>query len=444
VVVVDRQRRIVQVAREGSPPVEAVVDRLGDGGAFGYTLALQGEPVMEGAGDRRRARLPGLEPLLGFAILDQLFNGIKLPDPFDGIGRELALIGDVQFHEVAPGVSQATRFDNLGAEARLVAAEIVANQVSLPVAEEGPGMLAGAAVGEVVDHRLQGFELAGGVGPQIAAVGLAGAGRQHCHRGFVGLHHRAAQQLGFQGIDQGLQPVAGHPVPARQGRARNGQAGAPEDGFLPVERKMIGMLGDGDMGQQPRRGDALVDDVRRHRRLDQGLAVVAHPLAADVAVHGEAAGRVVELFADILADPPQGATTGTGSGFRLVAKLDSRQMGRQRCALGLLLLLVRGLGRGVAKLFELALQRCQVGVEGFVEQRFLGRAQLLALAPELHPPDLGDLEAQLADLGVAPLDLAAIIVDALEELIHQGAQPGFVHRRQLRTIDERGGLHARL
>ncbi len=65
---------------------------------------------------------------------------------------------------------------------------------------------------------------------------------------------------------------------------------------------MVGKLGDHDVGQQPGGRDALVDDLRRNRCLDQGLAVIADPFATDMAFNGEHAGRVVQLLADILAD----------------------------------------------------------------------------------------------------------------------------------------------
>ena len=58
----------------------------------------------------------------------------------------------------------------------LVAAVVVANQRSASATEEVPGMLAGPAVGKVVDHALPGLEGSGTVGPQVGPMGLAGAG----------------------------------------------------------------------------------------------------------------------------------------------------------------------------------------------------------------------------------------------------------------------------
>jgi hypothetical protein len=41
---------------------------------------------------------------------------------------------------------------------------------------------------------------------------------------------------------------------------------------------MVSKLGDHDVGQQPSGRDALVDDLRRNRCLDQRFAIIADPL----------------------------------------------------------------------------------------------------------------------------------------------------------------------
>ena len=65
---------------------------------------------------------------------------------------------------------------------------------------------------------------------------------------------------------------------------------------------MVGELRDHDVGQQSGGRNALVDNVRGNRRLDQRFTVIADPHASDVAFDGEHARRVVEFFADILAN----------------------------------------------------------------------------------------------------------------------------------------------
>ena len=64
--------------------------------------------------------------------------------------------------------------------------------------------------------------------------------------------------------------------------------------------------------------------LRGHRRLGQGLAFAADPLAPDVALDREDARRVVELFADVLADALQSAAAaqrGADGGLGLVGNL---------------------------------------------------------------------------------------------------------------------------
>src|SRR5206468_4784781 len=82
---------------------------------------------------------------------------------------------------------------------------------------------------------------------------------------------------------------------------------------------------------------AFVCPLRRHRRLDQGLALRTGPFAANVALNVEHAGGVVELLAHILADALQRAATTAHGSFRLMAHFHPRQMRRQRATLGLLL-----------------------------------------------------------------------------------------------------------
>ena len=72
---------------------------------------------------------------------------------------------------------------------------------------------------------------------------------------------------------------------------------------------MIGVLGNEDLRQQVRRGDTLVDHVGCHRGLNHGLAVLACPLAADMALYRELSRFIVELLADVFANACQGTAT---------------------------------------------------------------------------------------------------------------------------------------
>ena len=70
---------------------------------------------------------------------------------------------------------------------------------------------------------------------------------------------------------------------------------------------MVRVLGYQHLGQQAGRRNAFVDNLRGYRCLNQSLALGAGPFTANVALHGEQPRRVVELFADVLADAFQGA-----------------------------------------------------------------------------------------------------------------------------------------
>ena len=97
---------------------------------------------------------------------------------------------------------------------------------------------------------------------------------------------------------------------------------------------MVGELRNHDMGQQPCGRDALVDNVRRNRCLDQRFAVITNPLASDVAFDSEHARRVVEFFADILANTLEGAATLAMAIVGFVMDQGTRELWWQCRALG--------------------------------------------------------------------------------------------------------------
>ncbi|MNG06163.1 hypothetical protein D3C84_893900 [compost metagenome] len=99
---------------------------------------------------------------------------------------------------------------------------------------------------------------------------------------------------------------------------------------------MVGKLGHHDVGQQTRRRDAFVDNVRRYRRLDQCFALLTGPFSTDMALDGKYAGRVVELFAGIFADTLEGAAALAVAVFRFVMDQRAWKLRWQWCALGLL------------------------------------------------------------------------------------------------------------
>ena len=64
-------------------------------------------------------------------------------------------------------------------------------------------------------------------------------------------------------------------------------ATAGVDLFLAVIRNVVNEAAHGRVRHQTGRGHALVDDLWLHRLLDQRLAALTGPLAANVAVHEE-------------------------------------------------------------------------------------------------------------------------------------------------------------
>ena len=79
------------------------------------------------------------------------------------------------------------------------------------------------------------------------------------------------------------------------------------------------------MGEQARSRDALINNLRGYGCLDQRFAVVANPFATYMAFNGKYAGRVVQLFADVLADALEGTATLAVSVVRFV--MDQRARG---------------------------------------------------------------------------------------------------------------------
>src|SRR5471032_1681832 len=101
-------------------------------------------------------------------------------------------------------------------ETGLVAAKIITDQLALPALQEVASMLSGAAGAEVVNHRCQVRELAGGVGPDIRAVGFLRARSEHLYRCFIGVNDLLPEYHVAQRIDQRLQLDASNTNPLSQ------------------------------------------------------------------------------------------------------------------------------------------------------------------------------------------------------------------------------------
>jgi len=118
--------------------------------------------------------------------------------------------------------------------------------------------------------------------------------------------------------------------PLGQRRARQRQTGSLEDPFLSIQRLMIGIFRHQHLREQPGGGQALIDHLCRHRRLDQRLALRTRPLAAYMPLDLEQPRRVIELFAHVLADALHRAAATAHRSFRLMSYFHPWQMGGQR------------------------------------------------------------------------------------------------------------------
>jgi hypothetical protein len=202
---------------------------------------------------------------------------------------------------------------------------------------------------------------------------------------------------------------------------------------------VIEVLGHQHLSQQAGGGEALVDDVWRHRGLDEPslstlMAAGADPLAAHVALDAEDTGLVVELLGHVLADALHGLAAAAGGVVGFVVNLPARQVRGQLLALGLLLFFGRGLGRLVN--FDLGSDCSQVGIQRLFDQAFLLGAVGLGLRSELQPLEHGHLVCELVDGGLLEGNLARLPDDELLRAAQGLAQ---LLRRQ--GVDEFVGDH---
>ena len=87
------------------------------------------------------------------------------------------------------------------------------------------------------------------IGPQPAGLGLAGARRQDRHRCVVDVQGVAGEDVGGEGVDQRLQRRRRAPTQTGQGRGLQAHPVAGEDLGLAIERQVVVILRDDDMGQ---------------------------------------------------------------------------------------------------------------------------------------------------------------------------------------------------
>lgn len=110
---------------------------------------------MQAIDDRPGFVLAQLPSMFGEQLSPFALHLVQLADVLEGLLGQLALVGDMQIEELAAGVGHATDFGDALLETGLVASEVVADQLALPVAQEAAHVLTGPARPEVIDHGLE-------------------------------------------------------------------------------------------------------------------------------------------------------------------------------------------------------------------------------------------------------------------------------------------------
>lgn len=163
--------RIIEVAHECGPTLEAIVDRLGGSTTVEDLLALCNQPGVLRLRDRPRTLLPLGKALLGRQVLYLTLDAVELTNELYSRGGNAALLGIHQFHKVTPRMRHTATLNDPICKQRFVPPVVVAHQAALPASEEGSCMFASAADGEFINNYTQRLEAAGSVGAQWLDMG---------------------------------------------------------------------------------------------------------------------------------------------------------------------------------------------------------------------------------------------------------------------------------
>ena len=144
------------------------------------------------------------------------------------------------------------------------------------------------------------------IGEELSGLGLAASGIEHRRGRLVGKELGRCLQPIEQPFPDGPQQegCASHPV--GQGRAVQADALAGIDLRLAIQRKVVGIFGDEDLGDRRFGGQAAFDQPCRGRRLHHHLLADAAAIFRPPHHQNPELGRDdVEAFANVLADPVQ-------------------------------------------------------------------------------------------------------------------------------------------
>ena len=179
-------------------------------------------------------------------------------------------------------------------------------EVTLKSCQELGRSVAGTTLGEVI-HRV-GMLLAD-VRPEASLATAFLAAGEHGHGRVVGPQHGRLKHQLFLSLVERPQQFGRRLNPIAQRTAGNVQAVTREEVFLTVQRQVVAELGDDDLSDQPRSGDAASNRPHRRRRARHAIfAVPAGVLGSHVDVHFELRRDVLQDSALVLADAVLGPT----------------------------------------------------------------------------------------------------------------------------------------
>ncbi len=101
----------------------------------------------------------------------------------------------------------------------------------------------------------------------------------------------------------------------------NAFAAALKDGFLTVQRQMVSILHDEYCRQQSGRCQPLINDVRRYRRLIEGLATITHVFRTNVILHAKSTGHIIQFLTHLIPKMTHLSTTTTGRAFQRIMNI---------------------------------------------------------------------------------------------------------------------------
>ena len=236
------------------------------------------------------------------------------------------------------------------------------------------------------------------IGPKPCGPGFARTRRQQLYRRIIGKQGLSLEDMPRDGVRQRLKQGCRFTNPIRQGGAVQIDPLALEYLALPVQRRMIAILRNQNMGEQTGAGTPALNRPRGQCCLGNLFTAGAGHARAHDPVHDKTAGNIFELFGHILAKPLEPAAT-VGAGItRREHRLIALQVIGQRSPLWLAFFVRR--------------RRCILSDRRFSRQRdlFLFQRQLkliegLRPRPEPMAALADQLMLQLLDQKVAELEL---------------------------------------